>query len=139
VQPDTPERKPFEYPTNRLVGILETEAQTNCAVDALVRGGFLESDIRLGRGPEDAAHLEGATGRRGFRDWLLRVFESAGVTNIEIEVKDRYEQALRDGYTVLGVPAPTEERKDRAAEILRGCGGSFINFFGRLSVERVGY
>jgi hypothetical protein len=36
------------------------------------------------------------------------------------------------------VLAPTEERKRRAAEILRQHGRHFINFFGRLAVEQVG-
>ena len=137
VGPDTTERKPFEYPTNRVVGILKTEAQASCVIESLLRGGFLESEIGLGRGPEDAERLEQATGRRGVRDWILRWLEDAGLTNTEIEVKDRYEQALREGCTVVAVFTATEDRKDRAAEVLGQCGGHFINFFGRLSVELI--
>ena len=43
--------KPVQYPTNYVIGVLETSAQSNCAVDALVHGGFLESEIELGAGP----------------------------------------------------------------------------------------
>ncbi len=137
VEPDTTERKPFEYPTNRIVAILKTEAQAGCAVEALLRGSFLESEIRLGRGPEDAEYLEQSTGRGGVRDWILRWLEGAGLTNIEIEVKDRYERALREGGTVISVLAVTEDRKDQAAEVLAQCGGHYINYFGRLSVELI--
>src|SRR5688572_30501879 len=98
---ETTEKRPFEYPTNRVVGIFDTEAQARGVMEALLRGGFLESEIRLGRGPEDAERLEQATGRRGVRDWILRRLEGAGLTNTEIEVKDRYEQALREGCTVV--------------------------------------
>jgi hypothetical protein len=35
------------------------------------------------------------------------------------------------------VLALTEERKQRAAEILRQHGGHFINFFGGLEIERL--
>jgi hypothetical protein len=37
----------------------------------------------------------------------------------------------------VAVLAPTEERKDLAADVLRRCGGRFINFFGQLKVERI--
>jgi hypothetical protein len=78
----------------------------------------------------------GGTGRRGFQDCFIRVFQSVGLENVETEMKHRYEQAVQDGHSVLAVLAPSEERKDRAAQILKECGGGFINFFGRLNVER---
>jgi hypothetical protein len=126
-----------QYPTNQIIGILDSHHQTACAVDALVNGGFLESEVKLGRGSEEADRIEAGTGRRGFQDWFIRFTESLGLKNAETEIKDRYEQALRDGATVIVVRAPTEERKDLAARILKECGGHFINFCGSLSVERI--
>jgi hypothetical protein len=129
--------EPIEYPTNEVLGILDTPDQTTCAVDALIGGGFLESEIELGHGTEEADRLEAATGRRGFQDWLIRLFQSVGLKNAESELKDRYEQALREGRTLIAVLAPTDERKDLATKILRDCGAHFINFFGHLNVERI--
>ena len=126
-----------QYPTNHVVAILDTQDQTACAVDALVHGGFLESEVDLGHGPEDAARSESGTGRQGFQDLFIRLTGSVGLKNAETEMKEHYEQALREGHTVLAVLAPTEERKDRAARILKECGGRFINFLGRLDVERI--
>ena len=138
VEPDSQDKmEPIEYPTDRVVGILDTPDQTSCALDALVGGGFLESEINLGRGREEADRLEASTGRRGFQDWLIRIFQSVGLKNAEIEMKDRYEQALRDGCTVLAVMAPTEERRDLAVQLIRECGGHFINFFGQLTLQRL--
>jgi hypothetical protein len=131
------ERGPVQYPTNHVVAILDTPDQTSCALDALLGGGFLESEIELGRGTEEADRLGAGTGREGFQDWFIRLFQSVGLRNAEIEMKDHYEQALRDGYTVLAVMASTEERKDLAAQMIRECGGHFINFFGHLTVERI--
>jgi hypothetical protein len=131
------ERGSVQYPTNHVVAVLDTPDQTSCALDRLLGGGFLESEIELHRGTEDADRVEAGTGRRGFQDWLIRLFQSVGLKNAEIEMKDRYEQALRTGHTVLAVMAPTDERKDLAAHILRECGGHFINFFGHLNVERI--
>jgi hypothetical protein len=131
------ESKPILYPTDHVVAILDTPDQTSCALDALVAGGFLESEIEILHGPEQAERLEESTGRRGFQDWWIRAFEKLGLQNAEIEVKDRYEQALREGRTAIAVLTPTEERKDRAVELIRKCGGRFINFFGRLNIQRI--
>ena len=57
--------------------------------------------------------------------------------NAEPEMKERYEQTLRENRTVFAVLAPTEERKGLAADILQRCDGRFINFFGELNVERI--
>jgi hypothetical protein len=54
-----------------------------------------------------------------------------------LEIKDRYEQALRDHRFVLGVVAPTDERKRTAEAILATNGGHFIHYFNRFSIERL--
>ncbi len=126
-----------QYPTNHVVAIFDTPDQTSCALDALLGGGFLESEVDVNRGAEDADRLAEGTGRRGLQDWFIRLTGSVGLKNAETEMKERYEQALRENQTVVAVLAPTEERKDLAADILRKCGGRFINFFGPLHVERV--
>jgi hypothetical protein len=131
------DRGPIEYPTNHVVALLDTSAQTQCAIDALLAGGFLESEIKMGRGAEEADRVEAGTGRGGFQDWMIRLFQSVGLRNAETEMRDHYEQALRDGHTVVAVLAPTEERKDLAAQMIRDCGGHFINFFGQLNVQRI--
>jgi hypothetical protein len=132
-----PEVKPIEYPTDCIVGILDTPEQASCALDGLIGGGFLESEIEILHGPEEAERLEASTGRGGFQDWWIRVFHRLGLENAETEMKERYERALRDGHTVVSVLAPSEERKDRAVELLRQCDGHFINFFGRINVQRI--
>lgn len=135
--PGQDEIEPIQYPIDHVLGILDTEDQTACALDALVNGGYLESEVHLGRGAETLERSEAGTGRRGIQDWFIRLFDRLGLKNAEIELKERYEQALREGRTVVAVLAPTEERKDRAAKILQNCGAHFINFYGRLNVERI--
>ena len=130
------ELEPVQYPTNHVVGVLDKSEQIACALDTLVSGGFLESEIELIK-PEEIERLAVGTGRRGIHDWFIRVTGSLGLKNAETEMKERYEQALRGGGTLVAVLALTEDRKDRAAQILQQCGGHFINFFGRLSVERI--
>lgn len=52
-------------------------------------------------------------------------------------MRRRYEDALRAGSFVLSILAPTEERKERAAETLHAQGARFVNFMGRFTSERI--
>jgi hypothetical protein len=131
------ERDAVQYPTNHVAAIFDTSDQTSCALDALLGGGFLESEVDVSRGAEDADRLAQGTGRQGLQDWFIRLTRSVGLKNAETEMKERYEEALRDNRSVVAVLAPTEARKDLAADIFRKCGGRFINFFGELNVERI--
>lgn len=126
-----------QYPTHHVVAIFDTAEQTSCALDALLGGGFLEAEVDVNRGTEDADRLAAGTGRRGLQDWFIRITGSVGLKNAETEMKERYEQALRDNRSVVAVLAPTEERKDLATGLLQKCGGRFINYFGPLNVERI--
>jgi hypothetical protein len=128
--------EPVQYPVNHVVGVLDSSKQTDCALDALVSGGFLESEVELIK-PEEIERLTAGTGRQGIHDWFIRVTGSLGLKNAETEMKERYEHELRQGGTLVAVLAPTEDRKDLAAQLLQQCGGHFINFFGRLNVERI--
>jgi len=128
--------EPVQYPTNHVVGVLDSSKQTDCALDALVNGGFLESEVELIK-PEEIDRMTAGTGRRGLHDWFIRVTGSLGLKNAETEMKERYEHELRNGGTLLAVLAPTEDRKDLAAQLLQQCGGHFINFFGRLNVAPI--
>jgi hypothetical protein len=131
------EKDAVQYPTNHVVAIFDTSDQTSCALDALLGGGFLESEVDVNRGAEDADRLAQGTGRQGLQDWFIRLTGSVGLQNAETEMKERYEEALRDNRSVVAVLAPTETRKDLAAAIFRRCGGRFINFFGHLNVQRI--
>ena len=131
------EARGVQYPTHHVVAIFDTSDQTSCALDALLGGGFLESEVAVARGTEDADRLAAGTGRQGLRDWFIRLTGTVGLKNTETEMKERYERALREDHTVIAVLAPTEERRDRAADTFRKCGGHFINFFGPLNVERI--
>jgi hypothetical protein len=137
VQASADETEAVSYPTYHVVGILDTADQTSCALDALLSRGFLESEVDVNRGPDDADRLAAGSGRRGLQDWFIRLTGSVGLKNAETEMKERYERAMRDQLTVIAVLAPTDERKALASEILQGCGAHFVNFFGRFNVERM--
>jgi hypothetical protein len=126
--------EPIQYPTNHVLGIVDTPEQLGSAATALTGAGFRDSEIDVSCGQVAADDLAATTGRTGLANVAIRIAERLGIADEEMEVKAQYEQALRDGRFVLLVLAPTEERRTLAAKILRDHGGHFINFLGRRTI-----
>jgi hypothetical protein len=93
--------------------------------------------VTLACGPELADRIRATSGRPGLVGRILEVLDGFGAAGDEIDHRHEYEQALREGAVNVLVVAPTEERRQRAAEILRQHGGHFINFYGRLRIEQL--
>ena len=128
---------PIRYPTNTIVGVLDTQTQVDDATAALTAGGFLDSEIHVTSGVGAADALGATTARTGLADIATRIAGKLGIQDDEMESKAHYEQAMRDGRFVIRVAAPTDERKDRAADILRTHGAHSVSFLGRFTIEGI--
>jgi len=129
--------EPMRYPTNHVVGILDTETQVTTAARALLDGSFLASEIDIATGAQAADRLRESAGGSGLTGLVIRAADHLGLDTEETEAKNRYERAMRQGRLVLRVAAPTEERKILAAHILRQHGAHSVNFFGRFTIEQM--
>jgi hypothetical protein len=129
--------QPVQYPENHVLGVVDTPEQLRSAAKALTGGGFLTSELGVSCGTAAADALDATTGRTGLAGLAIRIAEKLGIENDEMAVKERYEQALRDGRFVVAISAPTEERKALAAKILQENGGHFVNFLGRYTMVRM--
>jgi hypothetical protein len=127
--------QPIRYPTNHVLAVIDEPEQLRSALAALETSGFMESElgVRCGEGVADA--LAATSGRTGLSDLAMRFSDWIGLTNDEMEIRHRYEAALREGAFVVSVAAPTDERKDAAARILREHGAHFVNFLGRYTMQ----
>ncbi|MGH7624447.1 MAG: hypothetical protein ACREOJ_03910 [Gemmatimonadaceae bacterium] len=123
------------YPVNHVVGIIDTRTQLEPAVCALLESGFLESEINIGSGQADADALDVNTGRTGLAHLAIRFAERLGLSTDEMDTKERYEQALREGHFVVAVLAPSDAHNQSAARILKDHDGRFVNFLGRFTIE----
>ena len=121
------------YPTNHVIGIINTDEDAARAVQALTAGGFLDSEIEVAAGRAAAEEMHARTGRTGLANLAIRIAERLGIADDEMEVKAHYEQALRDGRFLIVVDAPTEARQGRAAQVLRDHGAHTVNFMGRFT------
>lgn len=136
-QPTAKSHEPIRYPTNHLLAVVDTREQAMAVITALTSGGFLESEIQFGTGEANADELDASTGRTGLANILIRIAERIGLTDEEMETKDRYEQAMRDNRYLVSVAAATDERKDRAAQILREHGAHTMAYFGKHTIEHM--
>jgi len=127
----------IRYPTDHVLGVLDAEAQLTSAIQALRSGGFLESELQVATGQAAADRLDASAGRGGLAGLAIRIAESLGIENDEMSLKSRYEEAMRDGHFVLAVAAPTKERKDLAAELLREHGAHTVASFGRFTITGI--
>jgi hypothetical protein len=130
--------EPSSYPVNSVVSIVDVPDRAVAAFHALTGGGFLESEITMTAGDGAADRLHETTGHSGLLGRVLQVANRLGVWDEELEQRHEYEAALRDGGIVITVLAPTEERKQRVARILRENGGRYIHFEGRYTIEELG-
>lgn len=126
---------PFRYPTHHVIAILDTPQQADAAVQALTSGGFLDSEVTIGCGTATADALSASTGRRGLARLGMRIAESIGIANDEMQFKAEYEQALRDNRFVILVNAPSEDRKHLATRILHEHEGRAVRYYGRFTIE----
>ena len=94
---DSDSGEPVRYPTNHVVGVVDTVEQVTALLPDLKANGFADSDIRVHCGKDRAAALESSTGRRGLANLAIRIAEMVGVENIEMERKAFYERAMREG------------------------------------------
>jgi hypothetical protein len=127
----------FPYPTNHLLGVVDDGDRATAMVAALTSGGFLRSEIHVATGAANADALDATTGRSGLAGMLIRLAEKIGVTDEEMETKDRYERAMRENRFVVAIAAATEERKARASEILRDNGAHTVSYFGKRTIEHL--
>lgn len=130
-------QEPVRYPTSHVLGIVDTREQVTQLVSALRSGGFLESEIDYRTGAQEADDLHASPGRTRLAGLVLRAAERIGAADEELETKHRYERAMRDNHYVVAVATPTDERKERASQLLRAHGAYTVTFFGKHTIEYI--
>jgi hypothetical protein len=128
-------RRFINYPTNRLLAVLDDPAAADQAVAALLDAGIHRDAIERLTGPDDAARLDGLGGRSGLFARTLRAVQF--MTMDQMPDFLLYETALRMGRIVLAVREPDAARRRRATERLREAGAHFMNWYGRFATEEL--
>ena len=123
------------YPTNRLLGVLDTPSAAEPLVRDLAAAGFAGDavDVLVGDAGRDRLSHLGA--RPGPLSRLVRVFQFMLMDQTPDFLV--YERALLDGRAVVAVRAAGRDAMLPASEVLRRHGAHFQNWFGRFMTEEL--
>jgi hypothetical protein len=125
----------INYPTNRLLAVVDDPATAEAAVADLVAGGLAQGDVELLAGQRDAARLDGLGGANGRFSRALRSVQF--MTMDQMPDFLLYETALRLGRAVVVVRPRSAAERQAAIARLRVAGGHFMNWYGRLATEEI--
>ena len=116
-------------PGNRVVALL-SDAQSGFAVrGALAAAGLEDATLVSGLGPGERLEIEDGS--------LVRMLHRLSSPSRETRYLDSYEDAARNGQTVIVVKAIGHTEVRRAKEVLQKYGATDIRYFGRLAVSEL--
>jgi hypothetical protein len=120
------------YPTNHVCAVIDQEAETEGAVEALRAAGF--ANIRLFRGQEAYTAIRR---RSGQDNALWRVWRRVRDLGTEGEIHQLYLATLRRGGSYVLVYASTRDQVDLARAILAAHHAHAIWHLGPWTMERL--
>jgi hypothetical protein len=122
------------YPTNRVVAILDSPQAAESARQDLVAAGVAADTIEFACGQEGLKAIDFSGKNSGVIARMYRAIQQIGEL---AEYWKNYEKALQDGKCLLAVDADDESVRKLAHEKIKARGGRYINFFGRLGLEKL--
>jgi hypothetical protein len=132
-----PHEKGYRFtPIHRVTAIFESCHPIQAALKSLHDSGFATEDIEVFVGEVGAEKLDLSGEHHGAMVHALRVLETFVAD--ETELHQQVDQALRRGCTAINVfTGDDEEKKKRAAEILKAYNASEICYWGQWGNERL--
>lgn len=130
-------KKNFEtYPTNRIVAVVDSKMEADEVCCELMDAGFDNSQIDESVGKEGLNFLDPDGRHHGLLTKLIRTWQLAAQGE-ESKYLKRIKQNLKEGHTIISVPALSQKAKEKAAKILRSHQAEDIRFYGRFHVEHL--
>jgi hypothetical protein len=131
-QPRRNQKRHYRYPMHRVVAVIDDDAGTEAALDALPEAGVDVAAVDVLSGPEGARLLDTTGTRHGLRGRLLRLVQQGAYEGNALQTHD---EALRAGGNVIYVPVRGDDQRDRVVDILHAAGGRYVLYFRRWSVD----
>lgn len=122
------------YPTNRVVAIFDSPQSAESARKDLVAAGAAADTIEFACGQEGLKAIDFSGKESGVIARMVRAIQQIGELS---EYWKNYEKALRDGKCLLAVDAEEDSVRKLAHEKIKARGGRYINFFGKLGLEKL--
>ena len=107
--------EPRIYPTNRIIGIINSKEDVDKAVESLRAAGFAEDVIVVFTGEEIAKKI--IDGKDQGPKWrIIRALQHLGE---EGEIFDRFKEAMLAGYYTISAPGKEPATREQAKKILK--------------------
>ncbi len=124
------------YPTNRVVAIVDSKMEADKVCCELMDAGFDGADIDEAVGKEGLQFLDPDGRNHGLMTKLIRKWQFVAQGE-ELKYLNRVKKGLKEGHTVMSVPALTESARGKVAKILRSHHAEGIRYYGRFYVENL--
>lgn len=124
---ETPARINEEYPTNRVVGVVENAKAAEAIVSKLAEMPLDEDSIDL---LCNEAAAEQIAEYQEEHPWKAKVNHIMTFMSNESELIDQYNQMLERGELIVSAEVEDEEQAKDVADAIHQHGGHYINYFG---------
>jgi hypothetical protein len=114
-------------PVNEVSALLPNEQSTVAACEYLYDAGFDVTRVQILRGEEGARILDKHGTQHGYAARLVRILQNLGIDENALDV---YDEALRNGETLITIPCASESARD-LAYLLRPHGGHAMIYWGK--------
>lgn len=121
------------YPTNKVVGFIDSKDDAVAALHDLHKAGFEVNDIEVLTGQEGADRIDVTGAKHGTLARMVRALQRTG--EFEVLHAREHTKELLAGHYGIGVTANHEKDRKKISEIMKAHGGHFINFYGVWHVE----
>ena len=126
----------FSYPTNSVIGVVDSRTDARAAVRELKDAGFAEDKIGLLCGKQNIEEVESdAEDEPGFWGKVTRMIQEFG--DVDQDHKEYHKQQLLAGHYLVSVHAEDDAARDRACDILKANRAHFINYYGEWAIDNL--
>lgn len=120
--------------TNRVMAVIDDEAQAQAAVDTLEQAGVHDHDVAAFCGTEGVRELDADGVHGGGVKQALRALQQLTVEGLHLR---HYQAELTQGHLVVEVALHGREQRDAIVQILRSHGGHFVNAYSLWTIENM--
>ena len=124
------------YPTQRMVGIIESRVEADAAVKELAEIGFPENDIDESMGLEGLHFLDPDGIYHGYGTKMIRRWQKAARSE-EYNYLNRIKRGLSEGNIILSVTTNNEYEKIEAVDVMSRHKAVDIRFYGSFYVQNM--
>lgn len=103
---------------NTVVGVYDSYAQAQSAMNELIASGFSRTDVQLNPDQETSASSRTTTDNTSDSSGIGGFFRSLFGMDDQVGERDTYAEAVRRGSCILTVNADNDEQRDRAIDIM---------------------